>query len=61
MIWRKSTYSSNGADCWELASDGQQVYVRDTKDRDAGTLALSADTWRELLGAARSGELDGLL
>lgn len=44
----------------ELATDGEQVYVRDTKDSDAGTLALTGESWRELLDAARSGDLDGL-
>jgi hypothetical protein len=44
--WRKSTYSgSNGGDCVEVASaDG--VMIRDTTDRDGGTLSFSAEAWR---------------
>ena len=61
MNWRKSSYSSTNGTCVELATDGVTVYVRDTKDPDGGTLALSADTWRSLLDAAKAGELDDLL
>ena len=61
MNWTKSSYSDQTGQCVELAADGEHVYVRDSKDLDGGTLALSAGTWRELLGAAKAGELDGLL
>ncbi|HMG42747.1 MAG TPA: DUF397 domain-containing protein [Acidimicrobiales bacterium] len=61
MIWRKSTYSTNGTDCVELATDGERVYVRDSKSPDDGTVTLSAGTWRALLAGAKSGHLDDLL
>jgi hypothetical protein len=45
--WRKSTYSGgNGGDCVETASADGVVMVRDTTDRDGGTLAVPADAWR---------------
>jgi Domain of unknown function (DUF397) len=45
--WRKSTYSGgNGGDCVETASGDGVVIVRDTTDRDGGTLAVPADAWR---------------
>jgi hypothetical protein len=45
-IWRKSTYSdANGGNCVETASADSVVLVRDTTNRDGGTLALSADAW----------------
>ena len=45
--WRKSTYSSNGGgNCVEVASSTPAVMVRDTTDRDGGTLAFSAEAWR---------------
>ena len=45
--WRKSTYSdANGGQCVETASDHGSVLVRDTTDRDGGTLAFSAETWQ---------------
>jgi hypothetical protein len=45
--WRKSTYSGgNGGDCVETASGDGVVLVRDTTDRDGGTLAFPAEVWR---------------
>jgi Domain of unknown function (DUF397) len=45
MDWRKSSYSdSNGGSCVEVASGGA-VQVRDTTDRDGGTLEFSAEAW----------------
>jgi hypothetical protein len=45
--WRKSTYSDgNGGSCVEVADAARVVLVRDTKDRDGGTLAFSAEAWR---------------
>ena len=53
MDWRKSTYSSgNGGDCVEVASD-DVVMVRDTTNREGGTLAFSTDAWERFLGAIR--------
>jgi hypothetical protein len=51
--WRKSTYSTgSGGDCVEVASDGI-VVVRDTTNRDGGTLAFSAASWEQFLGTIR--------
>ncbi len=51
--WRKSTYSNdNGGDCVEVASDGL-VLVRDTTNRDGGTLAFSSVAWDRFLGTIR--------
>jgi Domain of unknown function (DUF397) len=45
--WRKSSYSDGqGGDCVETASGNGVVLVRDTTDRDGGTLAFSAETWQ---------------
>lgn len=44
--WRKSSYSgANGGSCVECASGDAVVLVRDTTNRDGGTLAISADAW----------------
>jgi hypothetical protein len=45
MNWRKATYSNGGENCVETASGSGVVLVRDTKDRDGGTLAFSAGAW----------------
>ncbi|KXK58991.1 DUF397 domain-containing protein [Micromonospora rosaria] len=53
--WRKSTYSgSNGGSCVEVADNlAGVVLVRDTKDRDGGTLAFDPTAWRGFVGLAK--------
>ncbi|MFG2051465.1 DUF397 domain-containing protein [Micromonospora sp. NPDC048935] len=53
--WRKSTKSgSNGGNCVEVADNMPGVVlVRDTKDRDGGTLAFSPAAWRGFVAMAR--------
>jgi hypothetical protein len=54
MDWRKSTFSgSNGGNCVELGSSASGVLVRDTTDRDGGTLSFGAEAWTTFLGALR--------
>ncbi|HEY0933722.1 MAG TPA: DUF397 domain-containing protein [Trebonia sp.] len=53
MDWRTSTYSNaNGGNCIEAASDGT-VLVRDTQNRDGGTLAFTADAWARFTHSLR--------
>lgn len=47
--WRKSTYSQQESACVEVALDPQAARVRDTKNRSAGHLDVSAQAWRSLL------------
>ena len=48
--WRKSSYSDgNGGNCVETASRNRIVMVRDTTNRDGGTLALGAKAWTEFV------------
>ncbi|MEU7586757.1 DUF397 domain-containing protein [Micromonospora sp. NPDC049230] len=53
--WRKSTKSgNNGGACVEVADNMPGVVlVRDTKDRDGGTLAFSPAAWRGFVAMAR--------
>ena len=46
--WRKSSYSGgNGGGCVETGvADAGRVLVRDTTNRDGGTLSVPADAWR---------------
>ena len=47
MDWRKSTFSGNGGQaCIEAASGSGVILVRDTTNRDSGTLTFSADAWQ---------------
>ncbi|MGI5152511.1 DUF397 domain-containing protein [Plantactinospora sp. CA-294935] len=50
--WRKSTRSgNNGGACVEVADNlSGVVLVRDTKDRDGGTLAFAPVAWRVFVG-----------
>jgi hypothetical protein len=52
--WRKSTFSdASGGNCVELASDDAVVLVRDTANRDGGTLSFAAAVWREFADSLR--------
>ncbi|MEV5719428.1 DUF397 domain-containing protein [Amycolatopsis mediterranei] len=50
--WLKSSYSTNGGECVEVALD-RPVLIRDTKDREGGILTASTPAWRELLSKLR--------
>ncbi|MFY1694558.1 MULTISPECIES: DUF397 domain-containing protein [unclassified Solwaraspora] len=52
--WHKSTHSDSTS-CVEVAENlPGRVLVRDTKDRDGGTLAFAPTAWSAFLSATRS-------
>nr|WP_203596255.1 DUF397 domain-containing protein [Actinomadura bangladeshensis] len=55
--WRKSSHSDAEGQCVEAAARPEGVAVRDSK-APGTSLALAAETWRNLLTAIRSGGLD---
>ncbi|MBU2667375.1 DUF397 domain-containing protein [Actinoplanes bogorensis] len=59
-IWRKSTRSGgNGGNCVEVATNLPGVVpVRDTKDRDGGTLTFTPAEWTAFVEAVKAGEFD---
>jgi hypothetical protein len=57
--WRKSSESFNG-DCVELASVGDGIAVRDSKDPDGPALRFSRSEWDAFLRGAKKGEFDEL-
>ena len=61
LNWRKASYSSDNGNCVEMAAmpDGN-VAVRDTKNRDGGTLVFSRAEMRAWLNGVRAGEFDDL-
>jgi hypothetical protein len=44
--WRKASYSNGSGECVETASSVGTIAVRDTTDRDGGTLEFAANAWR---------------
>jgi len=51
--WHKSTHSDGGG-CVEVADNlPGRVLVRDTKDRDGGTLTFAPAAWRHFVDKAR--------
>lgn len=50
--WRTSTYSTaQGNNCVEIAPLPDAVGVRDTKSRDAGSLAVSRAAWATFISS----------
>jgi predicted secreted Zn-dependent protease len=57
--WRKSTYSSNGGNCVEVATNLPGIVaVRDSKDPDGPALAFTDDEWSAFIAGVRAGEFD---
>jgi hypothetical protein len=48
--WRTAAYSgANGGECVEVANAADAVMVRDTKNREGGTLSVPASAWRAFI------------
>lgn len=48
--WRKSSYSSSDPEaCVEVSLTAERALIRDTKDRDGGTIRLPHAAWSALL------------
>ena len=61
MKWWKSSRSNGSGACVEIGRpDGESsTYVRDTKDRDGGTLgAINGRNWAAFVGVVKSGRFD---
>ncbi|ASO21946.1 hypothetical protein FHR81_005591 [Actinoalloteichus hoggarensis] len=54
--WRTSTYTGEG-NCVEVAQDATAVGIRDTKNRDGGTLVVGRAAFAGLLGAIKADRL----
>ncbi|HET6187631.1 MAG TPA: DUF397 domain-containing protein [Trebonia sp.] len=64
-VWRKASYSGgNGGNCVEVAATLDQAgadvlcLVRDSKDRDGGSLAFTPAAWRAFTARVRNGDHD---
>jgi uncharacterized protein DUF397 len=56
-LWRKSA-RSGAYGCVEVAFVGDQVAVRDSKDRNGPVLLFKAAEWHAFVGGVRSSEFN---
>lgn len=49
--WRKSTRSSDKANCVEVKLSGPSVAVRDSKDPESAVLAFPARRWADFVSS----------
>ncbi|MFF3005645.1 DUF397 domain-containing protein [Kitasatospora sp. NPDC057940] len=55
--WIKSSYSDNGGDCVEVATDVPHLApVRDSKDPEGPALVFPTAAWSSFVAAVRAGE-----
>jgi hypothetical protein len=60
-VWRKASYSTANGNCVEVAATRDQAgtdvlcLVRDSKDRDGGSLAFTPAAWRAFTAQVRNG------
>ncbi|RKT83727.1 protein of unknown function [Saccharopolyspora antimicrobica] len=54
MNWRKSSYSGEEGNCVEVGASSEAVGVRDTKDRDGGTLMFPTAAWGGFLRSLKA-------
>jgi hypothetical protein len=53
--WRKSSRSTGGNDCVEVAQSGTSYLVRDSKNPDGARLAVRPQAWTAFLGDVKHG------
>ncbi len=54
MDWRKSSFSGTNGSCVETATGKDVILVRDTTDRDGGTLNFPAKAWQAFTAGIRN-------
>jgi hypothetical protein len=58
LQWYKSSRSNGSGACVEVAHDvDQETFIRDTKDREGGTLEVRPAGWSNFVNAVKSGRL----
>ena len=63
-VWRKASYSTASGNCVEVAATpgraGTDVLclVRDSKDRDGGSLAFTPAAWHAFTACVKNGDPD---
>jgi len=54
LVWRKSGRCDSGT-CVEIASSGDGVAMRDSKEPDGPVLHIARDQWTDFLAGVRAG------
>jgi len=57
--WRKSSRSTGGNDCAEVAQTGTTCLVRDSKSPDGPRLAVGPQEWTAFIGHIKDGAYGG--
>ncbi|MEV5830472.1 DUF397 domain-containing protein [Spirillospora sp. NPDC052242] len=57
-VWRKSSHSGGGNQCVEVTRIGDALAVRDSKNPEAGHLALHVGAYGALVRRIKNGEFD---
>jgi hypothetical protein len=53
QTWRTSSYTASQGNCVEVGDGDRAILVRDTKDRDGGTLTFTAAAWQTFTGSLK--------
>jgi hypothetical protein len=59
ITWRTSSFT-DGVQCVEVAVIGEDIAVRDTKNREAATLNFTRGEMRAFIQGVKAGEFDDL-
>ena len=55
VMWRKASYCQGG-ECIEVAGQPYGMFVRDSKNPDAGHLDVDRQAWMEFVAGIKAGE-----
>jgi hypothetical protein len=59
LRWRKSSFSGNGGgNCVDVADDGANIYVRNSKDPGGAMVTFTQSEWRAFVSGAKNREFD---
>nr|BFD92803.1 hypothetical protein KitaXyl93_41630 [Kitasatospora sp. Xyl93] len=60
LIWQKSSFSGDQANCVEIASDGDRIYIRESDD-PAHIVTTTRTKLHAWIRGAKAGEFDHLV
>jgi hypothetical protein len=56
LLWRKSSFSMDSANCVEFAPGSERVGLRDSKDPDGPSLWFTLESWRDFVATVVADE-----